>query len=276
MRGTTEERAARCITIVQDDPLCGGGDGSWFVNGAPKNGEVACQSGACPGAALHSCGRGGNGCADDAAQGARMPGGAALVFGLDPGAPQPTAPGATDRRPGANTISSSSAASAEEPSTPFGLGERRLGDVEPEPVGSPAGRAMGAMGAGRPIGPGSAIDGLRPGGAGASCGGEASGFCAALLGGAIGATEEGPTGRENAGSNGGPAPNVLGTADGARGVGGGGIWPIVGPGVKPPNGPGGTKGTRGDIVGGGERRPGGEYSGVRGDDKCGGSCGVIG
>jgi len=157
------------MTYVQE-PLCGDGDGSWFVNGAPKNEEVACQSGVCPGNAVHSGGRGGNGAAVDVAQGARMPGGAALVCGLDPGAPQPTAPGATDRRPGASTISSSSAASADEPSTPFGLGERRLGDVEPEP-GSPAGRAIGAMGVrgvGRPIGPGSAIDGLRPSEPGAS------------------------------------------------------------------------------------------------------------
>lgn len=221
MRDTTEKTASTTYGYNIQDPLCGGGDGSWFVNGAPKKAEAVCQSGACPGTALHNGGRGGNGCAPGAAQGARMPSGAALC-GLDPGAPQPTAPGATDRRPGASTISSSSAASAAEPSTPFGLGERRLGDVDPEPVGSTAGRAIGAMGAGRPIGPSSAMDGLRPGGPGANCGGEANGFCAALLGGAMGATEDGPILRANAESNGGPAPKALGTADGPKGVVGGG------------------------------------------------------
>jgi hypothetical protein len=57
------------------------------------------------------------------------------------------------------TTSSSSAASAEDPRTRFGLGERRLGDPELElpspfpPVGPPAvGRAIGAMGL--VIGPG--------------------------------------------------------------------------------------------------------------------------
>lgn len=77
----------------------------------------------------------------------------------------PTGAGAT-RRVGAETTSSSSAASADEPSTPFGLGERRVGEVEPEPDpeagASPAGRAIGAIG--RVIGPGSAaIEARLPG-----------------------------------------------------------------------------------------------------------------
>jgi len=62
--------------------------------------------------------------------------------------------------PCADTTSSSSAASAEDPRTPLGLGERRFGDPEPElaasplpPAGPPAiGRAIGAIG--RVIGPG--------------------------------------------------------------------------------------------------------------------------
>lgn len=70
--------------------------------------------------------------------------------------PCPTVPGATERRPtGAPTTSSSSGIKADEPRTPFGLGERREGDVEPEPEASPVlGRAIGAIGL--VIGPGSA------------------------------------------------------------------------------------------------------------------------
>jgi hypothetical protein len=52
--------------------------------------------------------------------------------------------------------SSSSGDSAEEPSMPLGLGERRLGEPEPDPGASPVGRAMGAMG--RATGPGSPMD----------------------------------------------------------------------------------------------------------------------
>jgi len=72
--------------------------------------------------------------------------------------PWPTGAGMPVRRGGAIT-SSSSAESAEEPNLPLGLGERRLGDPEPEPDAvedSPAGRAMGAMG--RATGPGSPMD----------------------------------------------------------------------------------------------------------------------
>ena len=154
------------------------------MKGPPKNGGEGCHSE--PGAA-DGFQRGGRGEAKPGAapalQGTRMSG--PLLRGLAVVGPQPTAPGATERRPGAVTISSSSAASADEPSTPLGLGVRWLGDVEPEPEaeGSPAGRAMGAIGAmgamgatGRPMGPRSAaIDGRRA--PGASCVGDASGFC---------------------------------------------------------------------------------------------------
>lgn len=59
--------------------------------------------------------------------------------------------------PCADTTSSSSAANAEDPRTRFGLGERRLGDPEPELAASPfpppaVGLAIGAIG--RVIGPG--------------------------------------------------------------------------------------------------------------------------
>ena len=59
--------------------------------------------------------------------------------------------------PCADTTSSSSAARAEDPRTRLGLGERRLGDPEPELAASPfpppaVGRAIGAIG--RVIGPG--------------------------------------------------------------------------------------------------------------------------
>ena len=71
-----------------------------------------------------------------------------------------------ERRIGLDTTSSSSAASADEPSgLPAGLGEQRTGDSLPEldeeVEASPftAGRAIGAIGTfGRVIGPGSAAD----------------------------------------------------------------------------------------------------------------------
>jgi len=73
--------------------------------------------------------------------------------------------------PVAGTTSSSSAARADEPKIPFGLGERRLGDPELVLAPSPGvlltvGRAMGAIG--RVMGPGpdmsvwTGIDGRRP------------------------------------------------------------------------------------------------------------------
>jgi hypothetical protein len=70
--------------------------------------------------------------------------------------------------PCADTTSSSSAARAEDPRTRLGLGERRLGDPEPELAPSPfpppaVGRAIGAIG--RVIGPGpeaSLLDAWRP------------------------------------------------------------------------------------------------------------------
>ena len=79
------------------------------------------------------------------------------------------------RRPGRSTTSSSSAARAADPSIPFGLGERREGDVAPDPEpdafvsAAVDGRAIGAIG--RVMGPGSAAaaDGLRTA-MGATCG----------------------------------------------------------------------------------------------------------
>lgn len=77
---------------------------------------------------------------------------APIPMGVDP----PTLLG-----PCADTTSSSSAASAEDPRMPFGLGDRRLGDPDPELLASPlpatgpppaTGRAIGAIG--RVIGPG--------------------------------------------------------------------------------------------------------------------------
>jgi len=62
--------------------------------------------------------------------------------------------------------SSSSGDNADEPSMPFGLGERRLGEPEPEPGVSLVGRAMGAMGLA--TGPGSPTEArlFGPGGKG--------------------------------------------------------------------------------------------------------------
>ena len=87
--------------------------------------------------------------------------------------PCPGPGGAAERRPaGAFTTSSSSGDSADDPSTPFGLGDRRLGDADPEPDAS-TGRAIGAIG--RETGPGSAL--LSRLGLGViTCVGEASGF----------------------------------------------------------------------------------------------------
>jgi len=52
--------------------------------------------------------------------------------------------------------SSSSGDNAEEPSLPLGLGERRLGEPEPDPGASLVGRAIGAIGLA--TGPGSPMD----------------------------------------------------------------------------------------------------------------------
>ena len=176
-------------------------------------------------------------------------------------------PGATVRRLGACTTSSSSAASADEPNTPFGLVERRLGDVEPEPEASPepGGRAMGAIGAtGRVIGPGSAggrrlVLGARwvgepirfPGRVGGAmgAGGPIGGGGAIADGGAIGAG--GGTFLTNGASYGTPWPNVRGKADGPSG---GGTCCMEGPGPMP-KGPG-VNGTLGDITDG-DMTPGG-------------------
>lgn len=68
--------------------------------------------------------------------------------------------------------SSSSGDNAEEPSMPFGLGERRLGEPEPELGVSPAGRAIGAIG--RATGPGSPIEARLPGPGGTIEDGEAT------------------------------------------------------------------------------------------------------
>lgn len=126
------------------------------------------------------------------------------------------------RRGGAMT-SSSSADSAEDPSLPLGLGDRRLGEPEPDPEVvdvSPAGRAMGAMG--RATGPGSPMDRRFDGLACIICVGELRD-----VPGAPGALDGGPIGWEGAGiarkagSKGGPMPKLRGTAEGANGGGGG-------------------------------------------------------
>lgn len=151
--------------------------------------------------------------------------------------------------------SSSSAASADEPRNPFGLGERRLGDVDPDPE-SPAGRAMGATG--RVIGPGSFTEARRA--PVIACVGEGREFecCKALEGGAIGAG--GARLRPNAGSKGGFAPNVRGRAEGASG---GGPEGIEGPATKDPvYGPGGANGSLGDMAEDGLMPAMGEYIGV--------------
>jgi hypothetical protein len=70
------------------------------------------------------------------------------------GAAPQTGPLAIVRRE-VSTTSSSSVARAEDPRT-FGLGDRRTGEADPDPDCS-VGRAMGWMGRGGPIGPGSAM-----------------------------------------------------------------------------------------------------------------------
>lgn len=121
---------------------------------------------------------------------------------------------------------------------PFGLGERRLG--EPDPDVSPviglamgAGGAIGARGAigaggaisgaigtietGRATGPWSARD-VRLEGPGANMVGEARGFCEAFEGGPMGVV--GARGRPKPGSKGAGEPKLRGRADGAREGGG--------------------------------------------------------
>lgn len=119
-------------------------------------------------------------------QGARLSPGA--VLGLVLAHPWPTAV-AMGRRVGAVTTSSSSAARAEDPSTPLGLGDRRFGDPDPDPdpEGSPAGLAMGAIG--RATGPGSGRDTRLAGAGGNIVEGDDPGVCPITLddGGPIGA-----------------------------------------------------------------------------------------
>ena len=320
-----EDSTSQAVTghTTRQLPVCGvcggGGDGLWFVNGfgCPKNGGDACHSepgpAPCTPGGFHSGGRGDTnpGPGAEPQGGMRISGpllrGLAAVPTAPAPHPTPTALGRPERRPGAVTISSSSAASADEPSTPFGLGVRCAGDVEPDPDaeadadadGSPAGRAIGAMGAvGRVIGPGSAdiavdsaSDARRTPDPGASCVGDDNGFCTTpptfmptgptpkpaptpFGGGPIGAG--GARFLPNA-SNGAPGPNPLGSADGASDGGMGRLidgW-IDGPGTKVcANGPDCEYGTRGESTGG-MTLPPGENSGVVG---CGGRCGrgVIG
>lgn len=144
------------------------------MKGLPKKLGDACHSG--PGAALHRelpiGGGGGRGEANvepGAPQGDRK----SVIELRALAVPHPWPTGAAERRPaGADMTSSSSGESADEPRTPFGLGDRRLGEVEPEPVAS-TGRAIGAIGL--VIGPGSAL--LRRLGLGVIiCVGEANGF----------------------------------------------------------------------------------------------------
>lgn len=97
--------------------------------------------------------------------------------------PCPTADAGFPRRGGAIT-SSSSGDNAEEPSMPLGLGVRRLGESEPDPGVSPAGRAIGAIG--RATGPGSPIEARLLGPGGIMGGGELSGPGGILDGGPIG------------------------------------------------------------------------------------------
>lgn len=165
------------------------------------------------------------------------------------------------RRPaGAATTSSSSAANADEPRTPLGLGVRWVGEPEPELGVSPAlafeaeGRAMGAMG--RATGPGSELSiGMEPRRVGASIAGveedEASGCMGVFVlgGGPIGVTGVcGIPARVKAGSKGRPLLKFRGIADGARPLPGGG-WRMLGPGppTPKPKGEGANEGTRGDI-----------------------------
>lgn len=183
--------------------------------------------------------------ADGAPHGALSP---IADLGLELPQPWPTAAGLVRRVGGAMT-SSSSGDNAEDPRTPLGLGERRLGEPEPDPDVSPAGRAIGAMG--RATGPGSPTDArlLEPGGS--IGGGEFNEFGGIFEGGPIGA-EAGGIPRK-LGSNCGPAPKFRGTAEGARG---GGPCGMEGPGPNIPKGGPGPNGTLGDIPCGGNM-PGG-------------------
>ena len=180
----------------------------------------------------------------------------------------PTGAGGMLRLLGAVTTSSSSAASADEPSTPLGLSFRRIGDALPEfeeewppvpdPEASPfaVGRAMGAMGpmgpigpTGRPIGPGSAAEDMRRGGwmvpaadPGAMTGEVMEAVSPPIFGGPIGAA--GPSPRGNPVSNGGPEGNPRVMGEGPR------AWGICG--TNDPKGErpcAGGKVARGDIVG---------------------------
>ena len=131
--------------------------------------------------------------------------------------PCPTTDAEFPRRGGAMT-SSSSGDNAEEPSMPLGLGVRRLGESEPDPVVSPVGRAIGAIG--RATGPGSPMEARLAGPGGIMGGGELSGPGGILDGGPIGVDADGMPPRKVE-SNGGPAPKLRGTAEGAKGGGGG-------------------------------------------------------
>ena len=167
----------------------------------------------------------------------------------------------TTRR--SDTISSSSVASADEPSTtPFGLGERRTGEAvlsEPADVDVAEGgvvvplvlgRAMGAMGAiGRPMGPTS--------GAGVAVGlfeleRRPAPGARPELGGAMGAGGRGGKGISNGVRGPGALGKPGGSADGAKGGaanGGPGIAKGVPAEAKPRGGPLGEK--SGDGWGGG-------------------------
>ena len=132
------------------------------------------------------------------------------------GAPHPWPKAAGFPRRGGAMTSSSSGDNAEEPSIPLGLGVRRLGESEPDPGVSPAGRAIGAIG--RATGPGSPMEARLPGPGGIMGGGELSGPGGILDGGPIGEDAGGKLPRK-AGSNGGPAPKLRETAEGANGAG---------------------------------------------------------
>ena len=199
----------------------------------------------------------------------RHPGGGATLTPT----PTPTpALAPTTRR--SDTISSSSVASADEPSTiPFGLGERRTGDaVLSEAVDADVaeggvvvplvlGRAMGAIGAiGRPMGPTS--------GAGVAValfelGRRPAPGARPELGGAMGAVERGGKDISN-GVRADPGPDAAGkpggSADGARGGGANG-----GPGIA--KGVPAEAKTRGGPLG--EKSGDGWGGGI-------GSCGVTG
>jgi len=170
------------------------------------------------------------------------PGVRMVLRGLPQPWPTAPAPGATaaGRLREAGTTSSSSAANADEPSTPLGLGDRLLGDTAPEPEAGlastvPVGLAIGAMG--RVIGPGPEMAGsaaadmrrLAPGGPGGWIIGDPEGETIWLLtspifgGMPMGAVGTSPT-RGNPGSYVGPFVNDRGMGEGARAGGGGICW----------------------------------------------------